>query len=221
MKRKGFTLIELLIVVAIIAILAAIAVPNFLEAQTRSKVARTKADMRTIATAFEAYTVDYNDVPHRGDQYGGQYDQGFLDFQPFNPYIPGFFWFFPPHMLTTPVAYLASIPYDPFNSSCFRNFSKMYGAGIFNAGRASVWVQIAPLKGTAFPELLPQLGLGHQPWAESAGGEFRWSLQSTGPSLWFECNAFWLPFYDPTNGTVSTGDIFYFNRGGLRGGGGS
>jgi len=59
-KRLGFTLIELLIVVAIIAILAAIAVPNFLEAQTRAKVARVKNDFRTLATAIEAYSVDWN-----------------------------------------------------------------------------------------------------------------------------------------------------------------
>jgi len=63
MKKFGFTLIELLIVVAIIAILAAIAVPNFLEALVRSKVSRTKADMRSLATAIESYAVDNNHLP--------------------------------------------------------------------------------------------------------------------------------------------------------------
>ncbi len=62
-KTSGFTLIELLIVVAIIAILAAIAVPNFLEAQTRSKVSRVKSDLRTLATGIEAYQVDWNNPP--------------------------------------------------------------------------------------------------------------------------------------------------------------
>ena len=66
--KKGFTLIELLIVVAIIAILAAIAVPNFLEAQTRAKVSRAASDMRTLDTALAAYFVDNNKYPQCNDR---------------------------------------------------------------------------------------------------------------------------------------------------------
>ncbi|HVN74723.1 MAG TPA: prepilin-type N-terminal cleavage/methylation domain-containing protein [Thermoanaerobaculaceae bacterium] len=65
-KQKGFTLIELLIVVAIIGIIAAIAIPNLLNAINRGRQKRSMADMRAIATALEAYSVDFNFYPRVG-----------------------------------------------------------------------------------------------------------------------------------------------------------
>ncbi len=59
-RISAFTLIELLIVVAIIGILAAIAVPNFLNAQTRAKVAKVVSNLRSIETALEMYYLDEN-----------------------------------------------------------------------------------------------------------------------------------------------------------------
>ncbi len=62
-KQTGFTLIELLIVVAIIGIIAAIAIPNLLNAIDRGKQKRSMADMRSIGTAVESYAVDTNFYP--------------------------------------------------------------------------------------------------------------------------------------------------------------
>lgn len=98
-RRQGFTLIELLIVVAIIGILAAIAVPNFLNAQTRAKVARVKSELRSLSVATDSYQLDHNGYPW--PKFNGRFDT--------QNHIGNCL------ELTTPVAYMSSVDLDdPF-----------------------------------------------------------------------------------------------------------
>ena len=62
-NNGGFTLIELLIVVAIIGLIAAIAIPNLRNAMNKAKQSRTLADIKTIGNALESYAVDNNTYP--------------------------------------------------------------------------------------------------------------------------------------------------------------
>ena len=89
--RKGFTLIELLIVVAIIGILAAIAVPNFLNAQVRAKIAKAESEMRSLNEAYLMYKLDNSGWPPHADRCKAQHK-----------------------FVTTPIAYLTSSMSDPF-----------------------------------------------------------------------------------------------------------
>jgi type II secretion system protein G len=203
-KQSGFTLIELLIVVAIIAILVAIAIPNFLQAQIRAKVSRVKADMASLATALEAYAVDNNQYPWALYANARKY---------FNDTLLN---------LTTPIAYISSLPVDPFEIFD-NNPSFPQDKGTLTYEYADRYIMAAsgrfdPPAGNA-PNNMPNYDLFFTP-------NTQWSLLSAGPQgntvFQFgipptgiivpagESNAVVTYTYDPTNGTVSNGSLWRY-----------
>ncbi len=189
----GFTLIELLIVVAIIAILAAIAVPNFLEAQTRAKVSRAQSDMRTIAVALESYAVDGNaKYPFRNRKPGASGVFRVGDALRIAEDLD---------ILTTPVAYITSLPADVFKSpttapnhildywdtSICQEVRQVRISDPFNTrARAATWTLFSLGPDREFGQIQD---ISNYPL--SASGSFTLD-------------------YDPTNGTVSQGNVFRF-----------
>lgn len=207
--QRAFTLIELLIVVAIIAILAAIAVPNFLEAQTRAKVSRVKADVRSLGVAAESYYVDNNDYPpnNAGPVGGGIGDQ----FRYMEP-------------LSTPIAYIVNSRYqDPFGNEyiIFDNASGESFYFYYRVAETDILSQLV-VDGAFTEQSERDVVYGWRYVIGSAGPDRAFTIQQnslsqwTFPGDWIE----WVrdsrtadDIYDPTNGTVSGGDIWFSAKG--------
>lgn len=183
MRRSGFTLIELLIVIAIILILIAIALPNFLEAQLRAKVVRVKADLRTVSIGMETYFLDWGMYPPDHDPS----DLGLED--------SGLF------QLTTPLTYLTDLPEDLFNT------------GSVGLGGGEVrWFEMgstgrAPRTLLLFP---PPLIHAYAVYSYATDGREgfqhndQWPYEGEVPPC---PNRIGYVNYSATNGTRSTGDI--------------
>lgn len=185
---SGFTLIELLIVVAIIGILAAIAVPNFLEAQVRAKAARVKGELQTCATALEEYYVDWSSYPPMRD--AGTW--GVSD---------AYFHARLPKALTTPISYISDLPLDPF---IVGDRPKAFPGAEW---RYVYWNY------DEYHE--PGFSIDTEGLGERVAG--KWLMYSYGPDRdWTNglsatlCNT-WIN-YDGSNGTISQGNIFRTQR---------
>ncbi len=182
MRTRAFTLIELLIVVAIIAILAAIAVPNFLEAQTRAKVSRNASDLRSIATALESYRIDQNRYPAEN------YNSPLLEAGAGGLAIPNRIKLAP---LTSPVAFITTLPEDPFSDAT--DFLNMIPPPTYHY--AALNDALNPGTSFFFGDNVENL-------------RSQWVVQSSGPDL--DPMPYQFPRYDPTNGTASVGNVLRF-----------
>ncbi|MEW6235867.1 MAG: prepilin-type N-terminal cleavage/methylation domain-containing protein [Candidatus Omnitrophota bacterium] len=181
MRNQGFTLIELLIVVAIIGILAAIAVPNFLNAQMRAKIARVEGDLRAMKTAIEMYRADESGYPPSctleimGDV---QFRAG---------------------EIFKPVAY-ANVPaVDPFNSQEGSRTSTFASKEYFYINRD---------KSCGWPITLLDWTIKN---SSGAPLHAEYLLSSQGPDNLSEVQDMRAsPIFDATNGLISQGDIIIF-----------
>ena len=198
--KKAFTLIELLIVIAIIAILALIAVPNFLEAQVRAKVSRVHADMRTAATAIEAYSVDWGTPPP-----GVQERQNNLGDPRNGPTLRVVVWM----PLTTPVAFMSSMIYDPFLQREDDDSRQNYTYNTFVVLDNGSTARKAAYEGSytrGFTWGLSCFGPARDSIAGGNGMPYVLSATNTagGPGSFI---------YDASNGTMSFGMIIRTNKG--------
>ena len=195
-KTRAFTLIELLIVVAIIGILAAIAVPNFLQAQTRAKLAQVTSNMKSLSTAMLTYQADYTSMP--------LHDPAHL----YNIYR---------NALTTPVAYIAKIPTDVFQSYQLSRTTEMFSSAGGKAAELHPEPFYAPAYGNRnMDKTIPAIGSGDdltlrfqdapalfaKARSQYTTGRY---IVSVGPDL----EHTYPGTYDVSNGLTSRGDIIW------------
>ncbi len=207
-NTSGFTLIELLIVVAIIAILAAIAVPNFLEAQTRAKVSRCRADMRSMATGLETYNIDNNSYV-----WMNKLSRAIR--------IPGKAHTLTLERLTTPIAYLNAVTAfkSPFPARGFYRGANLERKVLYN-GSDPVHVFVSQLYW--YVARNGQVPGGAVIWGKDRSKPVWYIISSAGPqgmgyqtnntfnNLDADATGYELAgrmIYDSTNGTVSEGGL--------------
>ncbi|MBI1390562.1 MAG: prepilin-type N-terminal cleavage/methylation domain-containing protein [bacterium] len=181
MSRNGFTLIELLIVVAIIGILAAIAVPNFLNAQIRARMAQAQANEKTFADANMMYRLDRAKfMPHIGGHPAWQ-----------NKY------------LTTPIPYVSStsVLNDPFQKKGGDQQTDIWAHGELHQDPVRDHPALLNQYFKNIPEWKQPLENNPKEACViiSAGPDGAFSL--------FQNGIFGHPIYAPTNGLTSFGDV--------------
>lgn len=196
---RAFTLIELLVVVAVIAILAAIALPNFLEAQTRARVSRAKADQKTVGDAAEQYYIDWNTYPLTSS---GSLDRMGTDpaYHAIKAYV----------VLSSPISYIGNARLrDPFAAKVIPGNQVSEDSQAYQFASGNGGELLAPAHAVADNARIPGA------WPRNVH-----AVVSFGPNQVDESFISTYPFsqglaYDPTNGTISDGDVFRCGPSGL------
>jgi len=192
MRVKGFTLIELLIVVAIIGILAAIAVPNFMNARLRAQIARVEGDFQALSVALESYRLDQNFYPpvsNCGAAPPERHSEAWALL-----------------VLTTPVSYIPSLARDPFHpgDEIGQQLPGVHNYGLYwyMDRRTRAWGSCGEASASRF----------------FLNDTHKWSTKSPGPNqkedvntvISSEARSFVYLLYDMSNGLHSDGDIYRF-----------